>query len=179
MSAGHSRKPGIDAEKLSFYCWVCFNNFHSRSKFSFKTNICFIKVYFCFRMLKAFSLLSHSKPKTEGKQIKLNICWAESAGNTETSNIELDMRSETYLVNSSLGRKFHSFLFLSLVAEPDPNHVFLQIEFLRDGCYFLSTRPGLDCEVSFKRALLWGCYGGPFSVKSVNHRVIWVFIMRR
>ena len=89
------------------------------------------------------------------------------------------MRSDFYLVNSSLGRKFHSFLFLSLVAEPDPNHVFLQIEFLRDGCYFLSAGPGLDCEVSFQRALLRGSYGGPFSVKSVNHRVIWVFIMRR
>ena len=87
VSAGHSRKPGIDAEKLSFYCRVCFNNFHSRSKFSFKTNICFIKVYFCFRMLKAFSLLSHSKPETEGKQIKVNICPAESAGNTEEDNL--------------------------------------------------------------------------------------------
>ena len=87
--------------------------------------------------------------------------------------------TETYLVNSSLGRKLHSFLFLSLVAEPDPDNVLLQIEFLRDGCNFLSARPGLDCEVSFQRAFLWGCYGGPFSVKSVNHRVIWVFTGRR
>ena len=49
-------------------------------------------------MLKAFSLLSHSKPKTEGKQIKVNISRAEPAGNTEerrgeSSNIEQDVRS--------------------------------------------------------------------------------------
>ena len=77
--------------------------------------------------------------------------------------------TETYLVNSSLGRKLHSFLFLSLVAEPDPDHVLLEVELLGDGCDLLSAGPRLHGEVSLQRALLGRGDRGPFSWRSVNH----------
>lgn len=34
-------------------------------------------------------------------------------------------------------RVLHSFLFLSLVTEPDPHHILFKVQFLSDGCDLL------------------------------------------
>ena len=49
-----------------------------------------------------------------------------------------------------LRRKFHPFLLLSLVAKPDPHHVFLQIQLFGYGCDFLTRGPGLHGKVGLQ-----------------------------
>ena len=78
-------------------------------------------------------------------------------------------RPDGYLVNAALSCKFHPLLLLPLVAEPDPDHVLLEVQLLGDGCDLLSAGPRLHGEVSLQRALLGRGDRGPFSWRSVNH----------
>lgn len=46
-------------------------------------------------------------------------------------------------------RVFHPLLFLPLIAEPDSDHILLEVQFLRDGCNFFWGRSRLDSEIGF------------------------------
>jgi hypothetical protein len=52
------------------------------------------------------------------------------------------------LLLSVLGCKLHSLLFLTLIAEPHSNDVFLEIKFLGDGGDFLARWSRLDGKIS-------------------------------
>lgn len=52
------------------------------------------------------------------------------------------------------GRELHSFLLLPLIAEPNPDHVLLQVQLLRDSGDLLRGRPRLHGKVRLQGALL-------------------------
>ena len=54
------------------------------------------------------------------------------------------------------GSELHSLLFLALVAEPDPHHVLLEVEFLSNGGDLLPARSRLHGKVGFERPLFGG-----------------------
>lgn len=69
---------------------------------------------------------------------------------------------------SVLSGKFHSLLFLSLIAEPHAHHILFQIQFLRDGSDLFTGWSRLDGKISFERTLFRRCDGSPFSWKKAS-----------
>lgn len=64
---------------------------------------------------------------------------------------------------SVLRGELHALLFLTLITEPDPDHVLLQVELLGDGGDLLAGRPRLDGKVRFQGSFFRGRNGSPFS----------------
>lgn len=71
---------------------------------------------------------------------------------------------------SVLSCKFHTFLFLSLIAKPHTYHIFLQVQFFSNCSNFLTRRSWLDGKICFQGAFLWCCDGSPFSWKKTRYR---------
>lgn len=77
-----------------------------------------------------------------------------------------------WILLSVLCSKFHTFLFLSLIAEPYTHHIFLKIQFLSDGGNFLTRWSWLDGKICFKRPFFRCSNGSPFSWKKTRYRLL-------